>query len=70
MKTTSVPPKIHVTIEGRDSFNGVMLRESTTHYLVAWEDNEKGEWFAKKSRFTNCEPATPLSLDHLIMDKE
>lgn len=47
--------KVQVTIKDRDNFVGTVLDETTTHYLVAWDSNEKGEWFAKKSRNVNCE---------------
>lgn len=50
--------KVQVTIKDRDTFIGTVLDETTTHYLVAWDSNEKGEWFAKKSKLVNCEVKT------------
>lgn len=47
--------KVQVTIKDRDTFIGVVLDETTTHFLVGWEGNEKGEWFAKQSKLVNCE---------------
>jgi len=56
MPEKTMPEKILVTIRGRDSFTGQCLAKSTTHYLVAWDSNEKGEWFAKESKIVFCEP--------------
>jgi hypothetical protein len=50
-----MPEKVQVTIKGRDNFTGICLGESTTHYLVAWESNLAGEWFAKDSQMVFCE---------------
>lgn len=50
--------KVQVTLKDRDTFIGTVLNETTTHFLVSWDSNEKGEWFAKKSKLVNCEVKT------------
>lgn len=52
--------KVQVTIKrpgqaGTETFTGTILGETTTHFLVGWDSNEKGEWFARNSRNVNCE---------------
>lgn len=54
-KPNQTDMKANVTIQGRDNFTGVVLAETTTHLLVAWGSNEKGEWFARNSKMVNCE---------------
>lgn len=53
-----MPLKVQVTIKDRDCFTGIVLAETTSHYLVRWgksEDPHGEEWFAKQSRNVSCE---------------
>ena len=37
------------------SFTGTIKNETTSHYLVTYDNNkQEGEWFAKKSSCCNC----------------
>ena len=46
--------KITVTIIGRETFEGVVAGETTTHYLVQTKELPFGEWFAKDSPYVFC----------------
>jgi hypothetical protein len=53
-------PNIKVTIDRSQGnvqrFEGTIIGETSTHYLVTHESNqERGELFAKKSNAVNCQ---------------
>ena len=48
-------PRVRVHIDGRDNFHGVLIGQTDTHYLVAWEPGGlMGEWFAKRAARVEC----------------
>lgn len=48
-------PQVRVHIHGRDTFTGVLIGQTDTHYLVAWSPGGlMGEWFAKRAVRVEC----------------